>query len=492
MADVGGASVQALVRAMQEEQLIVSFKYVAREFGLGAAQARRRVAEVARACEAGEGPKIDKVYVLSGFTKAPSRRHVVQLVSSAKLDAAERALDEVTSKYIYSVQPCVLRDASALWSSDYEQMHALFGEPRDAVNNLRDNSLSALTCRSVRRVVAGHPGTGPAPSGPATAKPAAGTGAAASAAVATAVASRAAPSRGISLGPVKGSSKGGISLAGSKPRAATSPIGIGLKGAAAPSSAARPKGISLSGSKAKPKPVAKRKTAKKPVNLLAKKKKEEASPPPSTSPAPHAHADSPAKRKVRQVVMSESESESSDEDVGARAASPDFSEGVLEPEPVPEQPEDGVNAMEAGEAAASKGAESEQPSSVGVGVGGGGAPLGASAAPGGIGTLIGRMKRGAGQGTKPKRKKVFRTTINERGEEVTEEVEVEAETGDKEGGGGEGGGGGRASTSPPTKAKANENVNPHPPPAAKKHKPSPGAKGGARKQVGIASFFAKK
>ncbi|QDZ21341.1 subunit Cdc27 of DNA polymerase [Chloropicon primus] len=146
--------------AVVEERQIVSFKWIAREFDVSAKDARKLLEDFAQ----GENKdKIKRVHLLSGWTKPPKRSHVVQLVPEEKLSEMEAGLEKVTSKYIYSIQPCALKDPGAMWSAEYMQIDTLFSEPADATNSLRDNRMSSISCKEVRREAASQVGTGPVP-----------------------------------------------------------------------------------------------------------------------------------------------------------------------------------------------------------------------------------------------------------------------------------------------------------------------------------------
>ena len=49
--------------------------------------------------------QVKATYLLSGWTSAEPRRHVVHLVAPEQLSTARQALQPVTSMHVYSVQP---------------------------------------------------------------------------------------------------------------------------------------------------------------------------------------------------------------------------------------------------------------------------------------------------------------------------------------------------------------------------------------------------
>ena len=316
------ASVMRQVEAaVVEERQIVSFKWIAREFGLNARQARRLLEEFA----SGKfKEKISRVHLLSGWTKTPKPAHTVQLVPEEKLSEVEGGLEkvsgrslppetrpppppldalsaqlgltlpflslsQVTSKYIYSIQPCVLKDTGALWSAEYVQIDALYSEPTDVKNTLRENGLSNITCKEVHRKEASQAVSGPAQSrAKAKSEP-------------VPEKSRKAPAAsggGSALGSGKAkTSGGGISLTSPPPKKKMEAI-FGAGGSAKPAgiSLNTPKksaGISLNAPK---------REAKKPK--AAKK-----SPPPAAIAAVKEEEPSPVKAGGRRGVLEESSDE---------------------------------------------------------------------------------------------------------------------------------------------------------------------------------------
>ena len=397
-----GKALRQMEAAVVEERQIVSFKWVAREFEVNARKARSLLEDLAKGKLS---DKLRRIHLVCGWTKAPKRSHVVQLVPEEKLAETEEALERVTSRSIYSVQPCALKDPGALWSAEYTQVDALFSEPADCANSLRDNRMSDVTCKEVRREAVSQVGTGPTPKGKAAPKTEGASG------------GNGLGAKAASSAPAK---SGGISL--NTPRKASGGIGLGAKASA-----------TAADSKAKASASSRRNGA-----ALAEESDEE---------------DLGATKKLaRRGLAIESESES-------------------EADPVDQEEDEQQQQQE--EEEEEEAAPRQQPE----------APRG-----GGLSLSLGRDKRSGASGGGRAKKRV-KTFINEKGEEVCMEVdeddgavpppataEVKAPSGSPE-----------VENKNPNPAQVKQEAkNKNPNPAAKKSNP------GKKKQMGIASFFARK
>ena len=398
-----GKALRQMEAAVVEERQIVSFKWVAREFEVNARKARSLLEDLAKGKLS---DKLRRIHLVCGWTKAPKRSHVVQLVPEEKLAETEEALERVTSRSIYGVQPCALKDPGALWSAEYTQVDALFSEPADCANSLRDNRMSDVTCKEVRREAVSQVGTGPTPKGKAAPKTEGASG------------GNGLGAKAASSAPAK---SGGISL--NTPRKASGGIGLGAKASA-----------TAADSKAKASASSRRNGA-----ALAEESDEE---------------DLGATKKLaRRGLAIESESES-------------------EADPV-DQEEDEQQQQEEEEEKEEEAAPRQQAE----------APRG-----GGLSLSLGRDKRSGASGGGRAKKRV-KTFINEKGEEVCMEVDEDD-----------------GAVPPPATAEVKapsgspevENKNPNPAQVkqeAKSKNPNPAAKKnnpGKKKQMGIASFFARK
>ena len=433
-----GKALRQMEAAVVEERQIVSFKWVAREFEVNARKARSLLEDLAKGKLS---DKLRRIHLVCGWTKAPKRSHVVQLVPEEKLAETEEALERVTSRSIYSVQPCALKDPGALWSAEYTQVDALFSEPADCANSLRDNRMSDVTCKEVRREAVSQVGTGPTPKGKAAPKTEGASGG--NGLGAKAASSAPAKSGGISLNTPR--KKGGIGLGASSGRAAQG---------TAPSKS-KSGGISLNTPR----------KASGGIGLGAK----------ASATAADSKAKASASSRRNGAALAE---ESDEEDLGAtkklaRRGLAIESESESEADPVDQEEDEQQQQQEEEEEKEEEAAPRRQAE----------APQG-----GGLSLSLGRDKRSGASGGGRAKKRV-KTFINEKGEEVCMEVdeddgavpppataEVKAPSGSPE-----------VENKNPNPAQVKQEAkNKNPNPAAKKSNP------GKKKQMGIASFFARK
>lgn len=128
---------------------VVSYKWLSRKFSITSNEAKRLLQSVAEQ----HGSNIDIIYAVSGWAKADHGCYSVKLVPKSKLQEAKDTLDGHISTHVYSIQPCIPKDPAELWSAEYVQSEELFKEPSDQNNCLRDNRFSAVSCSSVTRQV---------------------------------------------------------------------------------------------------------------------------------------------------------------------------------------------------------------------------------------------------------------------------------------------------------------------------------------------------
>lgn len=135
---------------------VVSYKWLSRKFSITSNEAKRLLQIVAEQ----HGSSVDVIYAVSGWSKAAGRCYSVQLVPKSKLQQAKDMLDGHVSSHVYSIQPCIPKDPAELWSAEYVQSEELFKQPPELNNCLRDNRFSSVTCMSVTRKVSGQSSAG--------------------------------------------------------------------------------------------------------------------------------------------------------------------------------------------------------------------------------------------------------------------------------------------------------------------------------------------
>ena len=414
----------ALPAMIEEEFLVVSYKLLSRRFGLPVAAAKRVLGEFAESHKG--NANVAAVHCVVGVAAESPHPLRVELVRADQLPAAVAKLKTVNSQHVYSVSPTGKVGPGLLWGSEREDMAPLFNEELHKENCLRDNRWGAV---QDPRVVRTHPSRAKAVAAP---EPKLET-------------------------PAKQAPKEPLLNFGAKPKNQTL---TAMKGGAGKEAAKAP-GPPAPKTEKRPEVKAEKKPSKgkaafnsmfaKAGAAKAKKKKEE---PPAekeevvvkaepvaekvkqeAAKAEAAKASPPRKRRPGRQIVEESDSESDEE----------MEEPELEPEPEPE-PEPTPKKQKLNFGAQAEAAE--QP----------------------------RGKR-----------RVAKTTINSKGEEVTEMVWED----DEEGG---------PSSAPAAQPAPVKEEKPKPAPKPKAAaKPAPAKAGGVKKkkagkpkQAGIAAFFSKK
>ncbi|KAG4971723.1 hypothetical protein JHK85_038144 [Glycine max] len=83
---------------------------------------------------------LEVVYALSGWLKSNHPSYHVRLVTGPKLEEAQQEFDGDCSVQIYSVQASIPKDPAVLWNAEFIQAEELFKQPSSVDNCLRDNS----------------------------------------------------------------------------------------------------------------------------------------------------------------------------------------------------------------------------------------------------------------------------------------------------------------------------------------------------------------
>ncbi|KAK9024473.1 hypothetical protein V6N11_004633 [Hibiscus sabdariffa] len=151
--------IQALV---SDKLQVVSYKWLSRNFLVSSNVAKRLLAEFVEK----HGSGLEVVYSLSGWLKnSPSNYHI-QLVTEPKLSGCMTfiAIDDMQAKqqydgnctvHVYSVQACIPKDPAALWNMEFIQAEELFKQPTTIDNCLRDNRFCGISSSFVKRNIDG-------------------------------------------------------------------------------------------------------------------------------------------------------------------------------------------------------------------------------------------------------------------------------------------------------------------------------------------------
>ncbi|XWS10873.1 hypothetical protein CRYUN_Cryun38cG0035400 [Craigia yunnanensis] len=144
------------IQAIVSDKLqVVSYKWLSRNFLVSSNVAKRLLAEFVEK----HGSGLEVLYSLSGWLKnSPSNYHI-QLVTGPKLSEAKQEYDGSCSVHVYSVQACIPKDPAALWNTEFIQAEELFKQPTTVDNCLRDNRFCGISTSFVKSNVDGTPAT---------------------------------------------------------------------------------------------------------------------------------------------------------------------------------------------------------------------------------------------------------------------------------------------------------------------------------------------
>ncbi|KAM3696942.1 hypothetical protein ACB098_06G076400 [Castanea mollissima] len=130
---------------------VVSYKWLSRNYLLSSNAAKRLLWEFVEkhggsGTGGGSGLELEVVYTLSGWLKNDSSNYHITLVSSPKL-----------SVQVYSVQASVPKDPAALWNPEFVQAEELFKQSFEVDNCFRDNRFCGISNSFVKRNMEGTP-----------------------------------------------------------------------------------------------------------------------------------------------------------------------------------------------------------------------------------------------------------------------------------------------------------------------------------------------
>ncbi|KAM7495379.1 hypothetical protein LguiB_029988 [Lonicera macranthoides] len=142
--------IQALV---SDKLQVVSYKWLSRNFLLPSNAAKRLLQEFVEK----HGNGLEVVYTLSGWLKNNPSVYHVRLISRPNLQDAKGDFNESCSVQVYSVQACIPKDPAALWNAEFIQAEELFKQPPTVDNCLRDNRFCGVSSSFVKRNTDGTP-----------------------------------------------------------------------------------------------------------------------------------------------------------------------------------------------------------------------------------------------------------------------------------------------------------------------------------------------
>lgn len=154
MADIETLGILEEIEALVSDKLqVVSYKWLSRNFLVTSNVAKRLLHEFVEK----HGGGLEVVYTLSGWLKNDPPVYHIRLVSEPKLAEAKQEFDGHCSVQVYSVQACIPKDPAALWNAEFVQAEELFKQPFAVDNCLRDNRFCGISNSFVKRTAEGAP-----------------------------------------------------------------------------------------------------------------------------------------------------------------------------------------------------------------------------------------------------------------------------------------------------------------------------------------------
>ncbi|KAL1537953.1 DNA polymerase delta subunit 3-like [Salvia divinorum] len=132
---------------------VISYKWLSRNFLVSSNAAKRLLEEFVEK----HGGGLAVIYSLSGWLKSNPTTYHIRLVPSHMLSDAKEEFDGKCSVQVYSIQACLPKDPATLWNHEFVQAEDLFKQPSTLDNCLRDNRFCGVSNSFVKRTVGGTP-----------------------------------------------------------------------------------------------------------------------------------------------------------------------------------------------------------------------------------------------------------------------------------------------------------------------------------------------
>ncbi|XP_057766394.1 uncharacterized protein LOC130986878 [Salvia miltiorrhiza] len=158
MAETATLGILEEIRSFVSDRLqVISYKWLSRNFSVSSNAAKRLLEEFVE----NHGDGLVVIYSLSGWLKNnPTTRHI-RVVPKHMLADAKQEFDGKCSIQVYSIQACLPKDPATLWNHEFVQAEDLHKQPSTVDNCLRDNRFSGVSNSFVKRTAGGTPlGTG--------------------------------------------------------------------------------------------------------------------------------------------------------------------------------------------------------------------------------------------------------------------------------------------------------------------------------------------
>ncbi|CAD5178263.1 unnamed protein product [Musa acuminata subsp. malaccensis] len=142
MAADGALEIFPQIQALVLDKLqVVSYKWLSRNFSVSSNYAKRLLREFAeKHCN-----ELEVIYTLSGWLKSEPQAYCVKLASTYKLEEVKQVFKDNCSVQVYSVQACIPSDLAVIWNAEFVQAEELFNQPLTEGNCLRDNRQVTFT-----------------------------------------------------------------------------------------------------------------------------------------------------------------------------------------------------------------------------------------------------------------------------------------------------------------------------------------------------------
>ncbi|XP_006302116.2 uncharacterized protein LOC17895735 isoform X1 [Capsella rubella] len=148
------------IESLVSDQLqVVSFKWLSRNFSLSSNTAKRLLKDFVEK----HGKGLEVVYIVSGCLKNGPSNYSAKLASSTELPEVEKEFNGKYSVHIYSVQASVPMDPAAIWNAEFVQAEDLSRQPSATDNCLRGNRFCGISNSFVKRNIEGTTGNVTAP-----------------------------------------------------------------------------------------------------------------------------------------------------------------------------------------------------------------------------------------------------------------------------------------------------------------------------------------
>lgn len=132
---------------------VVSYKWLSRNYLVSSNAAKRLLLEFVEKHK----DDLEVVYTVAGWLKKAPPTYHISLVPGPKLSEAKHDFDGNCSVQVYSVQACIPKDPAAIWNAEYIQAEELFKQPITKDNCLRDNRFCGVSNSFVKRNTEGAP-----------------------------------------------------------------------------------------------------------------------------------------------------------------------------------------------------------------------------------------------------------------------------------------------------------------------------------------------